>query len=100
MNVLIPTASAAAGLVGGYYTARATGIRALGGVGLAAGGAGAFAGWKKNAGTGRALALTGVYLGAFGYSHALAKKIGAWPSVGAVTGATALASLAFGRAKK
>lgn len=97
---MIPTLAASAGLVGGYSLARVTGIRPLGAVGLVAGGAAAYAGWKKNAGGGRAALLTGVYLGAFGYSHALAKQIGAWPSVGAVTGATALASLALGRAPK
>jgi hypothetical protein len=50
-----------------------------------------------NAGTGRAAALTGTYLAAFGLSHPLAKKIGAWPSVYTVTAATALASLLLGR---
>lgn len=32
MNVLIPTAAAAAGLTGGYKVARLTEVRALGGV--------------------------------------------------------------------
>jgi len=36
---------------------------------------------------------------AFGLSHPLAKKLGAWPSVYTVTAATALASLVFGRKK-
>lgn len=99
MNVVIPTAAAAAGLMGGYSIARSTGVRALGGVGLAAGGAAAFYGWQRNAGTATAAALTGVYLGAFGYSHALAKQIGAWPSVYTVTAATAVASLVCGREK-
>ncbi len=100
MNVLIPTAAASAGLMGGYKIARLTQVRALGGVALAAGGAAAFAGWQQNAGRARALGLTAVYLGAFGYSHALHKKIGPWPAVCTVTGATALASLAFGREQK
>lgn len=100
MNVLIPTLAASVGLMGGYKVARLTKVRALGGVALAAGGAVAFTGWKKNAGVARASALTAVYLGGFGYSHALHKKIGPWPAVCAVTGATALASLAFGREKK
>ena len=100
MNVLIPTAAAAAGLTGGYKVARLTEVRALGGVALAAGGVAAFKGWQENAGTCTAAALTAVYLGAFGYSHALHKKIGPWPAVCAVTGATVLASLAFGREKK
>lgn len=97
MNVLIPTAASAAGLVGGYKVARATGVRPLGGVALAAGGVAAFKGWQKNAGTARAAALTALYLGSFGYSHALHKKIGPWPAVLAVTGATAMGSLALGR---
>lgn len=97
MNVLVPTALTATGLFGGYATARLTGVRPLGGVVLAAAGAAAFAGWKQNVGTGRAAALTGVYLAAFGGSHPLAKKLGAWPSVVTVAGATAVASLVAGR---
>jgi hypothetical protein len=64
---------------------------------LASAGAGAFALWKMNAGTGRAAALTSAYIAAFGLSHPLAKKIGAWPSVYTVSAATAQASLLFGR---
>ncbi len=56
----------AAGLVGGYAVARYTGVRPLGGAVLAVAGAAAC-------------------LSAFGASHPLAKKIGAWPSVAAVT---------------
>lgn len=100
MNVLLPTAFATAGLLGGYQTARATKNRQLGGAVLAAAGAAAFLGWKKNAGTGTAVALTTTYVVAFGGSHPLAKKLGSWPAVYAVTGATALASLVFARAKK
>ncbi|WP_233121230.1 hypothetical protein [Tersicoccus sp. Bi-70] len=97
MNVLVPTAMTATGLFGGYAAARLSGVRAVGGVVLAAAGAAAFAGWKQNVGTGRAAALTGVYLAAFGGSHPLAKRLGAWPSVATVAGATAIASLAAGR---
>lgn len=61
------------GLIGGWLTARETGIRPLGGVVLAAG-------------------LGTSYLAAFGLSHPLAKKIGAWPAVIAVT--TAVSSAA------
>ncbi|MCP3425054.1 hypothetical protein NBM05_03155 [Rothia sp. AR01] len=100
MSALLPTAFSTAGLLGGYKVARATGIRPLGGAALAAGGAAAFAGWKKNAGAGRATVLTAVYLAAFGASHPLAKKMGAWPSVAAVTAATGLASLALGGPRK
>ncbi|GER23626.1 hypothetical protein NCCP1664_21210 [Zafaria cholistanensis] len=97
MGPLISSLLASAGLIGGYKTARDTGNRKLGGAVLAAAGAGAFVLWRKNAGTGRAAALTGAYIAAFGLSHPLSKKIGAWPSVYTVTAATALASLLFGR---
>ncbi|MCQ1948856.1 hypothetical protein NNX28_02800 [Arthrobacter sp. zg-Y859] len=93
MTPLITTA----GLIGGYQTARSTGNRQLGGAVLAAAGAGAFALWKRDAGTGTAAALTAGYVAAFGLSHPLAKKMGAWPAVYTVTGAVAAASLVFGR---
>ncbi|MCQ1999847.1 hypothetical protein NNX37_03935 [Arthrobacter sp. zg-Y108] len=93
MTPLITTA----GLIGGYKTARSTGNRQLGGAVLAAAGAGAFALWKRDAGTGTAAALTAGYVAAFGLSHPLAKKMGAWPAVYTVTGAVAAASLVFGR---
>ncbi|TQF04063.1 hypothetical protein E6W39_19805 [Kitasatospora acidiphila] len=90
----IPTAAiAAAGLIGGYGTARFTGKRPLGGAVLAAAGAGAAYQWRRDAGTGAAAGLTGLYLAAFGGSHPLAKKIGAWPSVLAVTGVVAAVSV-------
>ena len=86
----IPTAPVvAAGLVGGYATARFTGKRPLGGVVLAAAGAMAAKQWTQQVGPVGAAVLTGVYVGAFGASHPLAKKIGAWPSVAAVTVAAA-----------
>lgn len=97
MCPLLPTVFATAGLLGGYKTARATGNRQLGGAVLAAAGAVAFMGWKKNVGTGRAVALTAVYVLAFGASHPLAKKIGAWPAVCTATGTVAVASLCCGR---
>jgi hypothetical protein len=82
-----PTAPVAAGsLVGGYLTARLTRKRALGGVVLAAGGAVCTRSWRRTAGTGPAVALLATYLGAFGLSHPLARKIGAWPSVLTVAG--------------
>lgn len=72
---------AALGLIGGYVTARETGIRPLGGAVLAA--AGAYAGrtWLAKTGPVPTTALTLVYLGGFGASHPLAKRIGAWPAV-------------------
>lgn len=60
------TLIAAAGLVGGYGTARWTGNRRLGGAVLAAAGAGAAYRWRRTVGTGPAVALTGLYVGAFG----------------------------------
>ena len=80
------------GLLGGYLVARETGIRPLGGVVLAA--AGAYAGrtWLAKRGPGVTAALSAVYLLGFGASHPLAKRIGAWPSVLAVTAVSAGAS--------
>lgn len=82
----------ALGLLGGYLTARETGLRPLGGVVLAA--AGVFAGrtWLARRGPGVTVALAAVYVLGFGASHPLAKKIGAWPSVLAVTAVSAGAS--------
>ena len=97
MASLLTPLITSAGLIGGFKTARDTGNRQLGGAVLAAAGATAFALWKRDAGTGTAVALTTTYLAAFGLSHPLAKKLGAWPAVYTVTGATALASLVFGR---
>lgn len=94
----LPTAfTTSAGLIGGFQVARSTGNRPLGGAVLAGAGALAFTQWCRRAGTGRAVALTAVYLGAFGASHPLSKKMGAWPSVWTVTAATALTSMVFGR---
>ncbi|HSA51877.1 MAG TPA: hypothetical protein VLH10_17445 [Yinghuangia sp.] len=86
--------AAAAGLVGGYAVARYTKKRPLGGIVLAGAGAVAAKDWKDRAGTPTAAALTGLYTAAFGLSHPLAKKIGAWPSVLAVAGTVAGASYA------
>ncbi len=76
----------AAGLIGGYATARYTGRRELGGVVLAAAGVAAGMSWRSR-GAAVTGGLTAAYLGAFGASHPLAKKLGAWPSVLAVTAA-------------
>jgi hypothetical protein len=40
------------------------------------------------------VALSGLYVAAFAGSHPLAKKLGAWPSVAAVSSGVALASWA------
>ena len=88
----IPTAPVVAGsLIGGYLVAKETGIRPLGGVVLAAGGALAASQWRR-----RGPVVTGVllttYLGGFGASHPLAKKIGPWPSVLSVAAVSGAAS--------
>lgn len=82
----------AVGLVGGFLTARETGIRPLGGVVLAATGAYAARTWFTKQGWPIGTALTLGYLGGFGASHPLAKKIGAWPSVLSVAAVTAAAA--------
>jgi hypothetical protein len=85
LPIAVPTAPVAAGsLIGGYLTARLTRRRQLGGVVLAAGGALCTQRWVERVGTPRALGLLLTFLAAFGLSHPLAKRIGAWPSVLAV----------------
>ena len=82
----------AIGLIGGYLVARETGIRPLGGLVLGAAGAYAARTWWARGGVGQAAGLTSVYLASFGLSHPLAKKIGAWPSVLAVTAVNSAAN--------
>jgi hypothetical protein len=78
----LPTAPVAAGsLVAGYVVARRSGVRPLGGAVLAASGAWCARAWTRRAGTGTAAALLGIYATGFAGSHALAKRIGAWPAV-------------------
>jgi hypothetical protein len=89
----LPTAPIAAGsLLGGYLTARATKIRPLGGAVLAAGGVYMTNRSRKQAGLPTAGILLATYLGGFGASHPLAKKIGAWPSVLTVAAISGTAS--------
>ena len=90
---LVQTAPVTAlGLVGGYLVARETGIRPLGGVVL--GGAGLLAGrsWLAKTDPATTAALSAIYLGGFGASHPLAKKVGAWPAVLGVAALSAAAS--------
>src|SRR5699024_12114729 len=91
----------ALGLVGGWLTARETGIPPLGGVVLAA--AGLYAGrtWLARRGPATTAVLGATYVVGFGLSHPLATKIGAWPAGLAVTGlaagaAAALSDAAYG----
>lgn len=90
MQRLLVPALTTAGLLGGYGVARATGVRWAGGVVLGLVGAGVATAVGREAGAGRAVAVTATYLVAFGASHPLAKRIGAWPSVAAVAAATAV----------
>ena len=91
----LPTAAITAGsLIGGWQLARRTGIRPLGGVVLAAGGVLAGREWARRTNPAVTGALLATYVGAFGLSHPLAKRIGSWPSVLAVSALTAGASYA------
>ncbi|HKZ14677.1 MAG TPA: hypothetical protein VJL81_12620 [Solirubrobacterales bacterium] len=81
-----PTAPVVAtGLVGGFALARYTGRRELGGLFLAGCGIWSTRQWSRKGGPGLTAGLGLTYAGAFGASHPLAKKIGAWPAVFAVT---------------
>ncbi len=88
----------AVGLIGGWVTARETGIRPLGGVILAAAGGYAARTWAARNGAAATAGLVATYVGAFGASHPLAKKIGPWPSVLAVTAVSAGAAAVADRA--
>jgi hypothetical protein len=83
---------AVAGLVGGFAAARYTHRRDLGGAVFALAGAACTRSWLRAAGPARTGVLLATYTAAMGASHPLAKKIGAWPSVAAVSAATAAAA--------
>lgn len=87
----MPTAPvAAAGLIGGYAAARYTGRRELAGAVFTGAGAWCARSWLRSSGRGVTGVLLGTYLAAFGVSHPLARKIGAWPSVLVVTAVAAV----------
>ena len=91
-----PTAPVVAtGLIGGFAVARYSGRRELGGLFLAACGAWSARQWAQTGGPALAIPLGLTYAAAFGVSHPLAKKIGAWPSVFAVTAVASGAAAAF-----
>lgn len=88
-----PTAPVVAtGLLGGFAIARATRRRELGGLFLAACGLWSARQWNRLGGPPLAIGLGLTYASAFGASHPLAKRIGPWPSVLAVTAAAASAA--------
>ncbi|MFD3545908.1 hypothetical protein ACFWUW_09870 [Streptomyces sp. NPDC058655] len=93
--VRVPSSAvAAAGLVGGYATARWTGKRPLGGVVLAAAGLAAGREWHRRGGVPAAAGLGTLYLAGFAGSHPLARKVGAWPAVLGAAGVVAAAAWA------
>jgi hypothetical protein len=77
----------AVGLAAGFVIAQSTGVRALGGAVLAAAGVAAGVLWLRRRGPGVALALAGLYVGAFVLAHVLALGVGvnAWLAVSLVT---------------
>jgi hypothetical protein len=77
----------AVGLAVGFGIAQGTGVRALGGVILAACGVGAAALWVRRRGWAVAVGLGLLYLAAFVLAHVLALGVGlsAWLSVALVT---------------
>ncbi|WP_328471036.1 hypothetical protein OHA21_06190 [Actinoplanes sp. NBC_00393] len=89
---LSTAAVTASSLIGGWQIARRTGNRPLGGAVLAAGGVLAGREWARHTSPAVTAALTATYLGAFGLSHPLAKRIGSWPSVLTVSAVTAAAA--------
>jgi hypothetical protein len=95
----VPSAVAAAGLVGGFLVARRTGRRELGGALFAAAGAWCARDWYRARGPVTAAGLSALYLAAMGGSHPLAKRIGPWPSVAAVTAVTVAAAEVATRAR-
>jgi membrane glycosyltransferase len=91
----IPTAAITAGsLTGGWQLARRTGNRPLGGLVFAAGGVLAGREWARRTSPVVTGALVATYVAAFGLSHPLARRVGAWPAVLAVSALTAAASYA------
>ncbi|NES16903.1 MULTISPECIES: hypothetical protein [Micromonospora] len=82
----LPTAVTTTGsLIGGWQLARRTGNRPLGGVVLATGGVLAGREWARRTSPAVTAVLVATYVGAFGLSHPLARRIGGWPSVLAVS---------------
>ena len=83
-------------LVAGFAVADLTGVRALGGIVLAAAVVWCFVRWRAQAGTGRAVALVAFYAAAFAASHSLGDLLGAWGAVATVAVLTGIAAWALG----
>lgn len=89
----VPTAPLlAAGLVGGFALAQRTGVRPLGGAAMLGANAVAARQWYAVGGAPLVAGLTAGYWTAMGVSHPLAKKVGTWRSVLAVTAASTAAA--------
>jgi len=88
----LSSAVAALGLTGGFLVARRTGRRDLGGALFAVASAWCARDWYRASGPAAAAGLSALYAAAMGGSHPLAKRIGAWPSVIAVTAVTVAAT--------
>jgi hypothetical protein len=85
----------ATGLIGGFAIAKYSGRREIGGLFYAACGAWCAREWSRTGGAKLTAGLGLTYVVAFGVSHPLAKKIGAWPSVAAVSAVAAGAAAAL-----
>jgi hypothetical protein len=84
-------------LIGGFAAARYSGNRALGGVLFATVGAACVREWARTSGPAAAGGLAALYAAAMGGSHPLAKKLGPWTSVLAVSATSTAASEALTR---
>jgi hypothetical protein len=84
--------SVALGLIGGYAVARYSRRRSVGGAVFAVAGALTVREWSRDSGPAAAAGLGALYAVAMGGSHPLARRIGAWPAVLAVTAGTVAAS--------
>lgn len=94
LRLLVPVLTSS-GLVGGFAAARASGVRAIGGAVLGVVGATAFAAVTRAGGPWRAAAVVAAYLAAFGASHPLAKRLGAWPAVAVAAAVSAIPAAAL-----
>lgn len=91
-RLLRPSVVAVTGLVAGFAVARASGRREAGGAVFAVAGAWCARRWWNSLGPRSAVGLVGLYAGAMGGSHPLAKRLGPWPSVASVSALVAAAS--------
>lgn len=96
----LPAAIAASSLIGGFAVARVTENRPAGGAVLLIGGAAAGYLWFRQAGAARTTVNTAIFVAAFVGSHPLAKQIGPWPSVLAVSAGTAVATYLIAAPKR